>query len=73
MEKNKCEHYSISNKKSYSIINVAKMFKSKIKYLPQRKGERYASALTSLSLNNKVNKRYGKKSLKDYIASFIKD
>jgi len=72
-KKNKCEHYSISNKKSYSIIDVAKMFKSKIKYLPQRKGERYASALTSLSLNNKVNKRYGKKSLKDYIASFIKD
>ena len=72
-QKNKCEHYSISNKKSYSILDVAKMFKSKIKYLPKRKGERYASALTNLSLNNKVNKRYGKKSLKDYIASFIKD
>ena len=26
VEKNKCLHYSISNKKSYSIIEVAKMF-----------------------------------------------
>ena len=29
-KKNKCRHYSISNHKSYSILNVAKMFKSKI-------------------------------------------
>ena len=32
-KKNKCRHYSISNKKSYSIIQVAKMFNSKIKFL----------------------------------------
>ena len=69
---NKCAHYSISNKKSYSIIDVAKMFKSQIRYLPPRLGERYASALTSMSLNNKVIKKFGKKSLKDYISSFIK-
>ena len=31
-KKNKCRYYSISNKKSYSILEVAKMFKSKIKY-----------------------------------------
>ena len=30
-KKDKCRHYSISNKKSYSIIEVAKMFKFKIK------------------------------------------
>tara|TARA_B100001029_G_C15037041_1_gene440841 strand:- start:765 stop:1652 length:888 start_codon:yes stop_codon:yes gene_type:complete len=71
--KNKCAHYSISNKKTYSIKAVAKMFKSKIKYLKPRSGERYASALTNMSLNNKVIKRYGKIDLKDYISSFIKD
>ena len=49
------------------------MFKSKIKYLPFRSGERYASALTNLSFNKKVIKRYGKIRLKDYVASFIKD
>ena len=70
--KNNCQHYSISHKKSYSILAVAKLFKSKIKYLPERAGERYASALTNMSLNNKVHKRFGKIHLKDYISSFIK-
>ena len=69
---NRCFHYSISNKKIYSILQVAKMFKVKIKFLPKRAGERYASALTNLSYNNKVHKRYGKIQLKDYINSFIK-
>ena len=70
--KNKCAHYSISHKQSYSIIEVAKMFKSKIVYLKKRPGERFASALTKISLNNKVFRRYGKINLKDYISSFIK-
>ena len=68
----KCSHYSISHKKSYSIKDVAKMFGSKIMYLPARAGERYASALTNISYNNKVNKHFGKINLKDYITSFIK-
>ena len=72
MKKNKCKHYSISHKKSYSIIKVAKMFKTKIRLAPPRRGERYASALTKISLNNKIIRRYGKKSLKDYVRSFIK-
>ena len=71
-KKNKCFHYSISNKKSYSIIEVAKMFKSKIVFLPKRKGERYASKLTNISYSNKVYKRFGKIHLKEYIKSFIK-
>ena len=71
-KKNDCLHYSISNKKMYSVIDVAKMFKSRIRYLPKRRGERYASALTNMSYNNKVHKRYGKIQLKEYINSFIK-
>ena len=69
-KKNKCKHYSISNKKSYSIIEVAKLFDSKIKYLPSRVGERYASALTKMNLSNKVIRRYGTIDLKKYIFSF---
>ena len=68
-KKNKCRYYSISHKKSYSILQVAKMFSSKIKYLPQRPGERYASALTNMQLSNKVHKLYGKKDLEEYIES----
>ena len=71
-KKNKCFHYSISNRKEYSILDVAKMFNVKIRYLPKRKGERYASALTNMSFNNKVYKRFGKIHLKEYINSFIK-
>ncbi len=71
-KKNKCRHYSISNRKSYSIIKVAKMFNSRIKYLPARPGERYASALTSMNLSNKVYKLFGKIHLKDYIKKIIK-
>ncbi len=70
-KKNKCKFYSISNKKSYSIIQVAKMFNSKIKYLPERKGERYASALTNIAMSNKVYKCFGKIDLKDYIKNFL--
>jgi UDP-glucose 4-epimerase len=68
---NKQRHYSISSRESYSIINIAKLFKKKIKYMPERKGERYASALTEMNLSNKVYKRYGKVKIKDYIQNFI--
>jgi UDP-glucose 4-epimerase len=70
-KKNKCRFYSISNKKSYTIIEVAKMFNSKIKYLPPRLGERYASALTSMNLSNKVYKLFGKIQLKDYLKKIL--
>ena len=71
-KKNKCRHYSISNKKSYTILEVAKMFNTKIKYLPSRPGERYASALTSMNLSNKVYKLFGSINLNDYINDIIK-
>ena len=65
-------HYCIFSNKSYSIIQVAKMFKKDIKFLPARDGERYASALTNMSLNNKIKKRLGKIDLKNYILNFKK-
>ena len=72
-KKNLCRHYSISNKESFSILDVAKMFKSKIKYSPKRAGERYASSLLNTNLSNKVHKYYGKISLKKYINEFLKN
>ncbi len=69
---NKQRHYSISSKKSYSIIQIAKMFKSKIKYLPKRNGERYASALTDMNLSNKVYQLFGRTDISNYIKNFIK-
>ena len=71
-KKNLCRHYSIANHKSYSIINVAKMFNTKIRFLPRRRGERYASALTNVNLSNKVYKYFGKIDLRAYIKN-LKD
>ena len=70
---NKCRHYSITNKTSLSILQVAKLFKSKIKLLPSRRGERFASALTDMNLSNKVYKIYGTIHLSDYIKNFLKN
>ena len=71
-KKNRCHQYSISHKKSYSIEDLAKMFRTRITYLKPRLGERYASALTKISNNSKIINKYGKIDLKDYVTSFIK-
>jgi UDP-glucose 4-epimerase len=70
-KKNKCKHYSIASKQSFSIIKLARLFKSKIKYLPMRKGERFASALTKMNLNNKIIRLSAKIRLKDYVSNFL--
>jgi UDP-glucose 4-epimerase len=69
--KNKCKHYSIASKQSYSIMELARMFKSNIRYLPKREGERFASALTKMNLNNKIIRLSAKIRLKDYLNNFL--
>ena len=71
-KKNLNRHYSISSKESFSILQVANMFGSQIKFLPRRPGERYASALTKMNLSNKVYKKFGKIRLENYVKSFLK-
>jgi UDP-glucose 4-epimerase len=71
--KNKCKHYSIASKQSFSIIELAKLFKSTIRYLPMRKGERFSSALTKMNLNNSIIRLSAKISLKDYVNNFLKN
>ena len=70
-KKNKNRYYAVTHKESYSIIDVAKLFNTKIKFLPSRPGERYASALTNLSFSNKVHKYFGKIKLSQYIKKII--
>tara|TARA_B100000795_G_scaffold261019_1_gene237417 strand:- start:56 stop:943 length:888 start_codon:yes stop_codon:yes gene_type:complete len=72
-KKNRCRHYSISSKKDYTILQVAKLFGSKIKILPERGGERFASALTNMNLSNKVHKIFGRIELREYIENFKKN
>ena len=66
-KKNENKHYSIASNKSYSIIQVAKMFGGKIMYIPERKGERYESAIINKNISYKVYRRVGKIKLKTYI------
>ena len=44
-KQNKNSHYSISSKKSISIINLAKLFSNNIKLVPKRRGERFKSSV----------------------------
>ena len=69
---NKCRHYSVTNKTSYTILQAAKLFKSRINFLPPRRGERFASALTDMNLSNKVYKIFGKIKLSEYVRNIIK-
>jgi UDP-glucose 4-epimerase len=70
-KKNKNAHYSVASDKSYSITQLAKMFSNKIKYLPERSGERFLSALTLKNLNNKIIRLKAKIKLKDYVKDFL--
>jgi len=60
-------HYSIANNKSYSIVQIARMFSNKIKLISSRKGERKDSKLPNKFLNYKITKLRGKIDIKDYI------
>ena len=70
-KENKCKHYSIASNQYYSIIELAKLFKTKIRYLPMRKGERFASALTRMNLNNRIVRLSAKIRLKNYVNNFL--
>ena len=63
-------HYMLGTKKTYSIIKIAKLFKSKVKYLPARPGERFGSTIP----NNNAKKILGyeaKKDIMDYIKNIV--
>ena len=70
--KNQCRHYSVASNKSYSIIELAKMFGGKIKYLPERCGERFLSSEKAMNFKNRIIKIKAKIKIQDYIYFFLK-
>lgn len=72
-KKNKNAHYSIANKKSYSIIELAKLFSNKIRFIPERRGERFNSSMVNKVRDKKVYNLAGKKSLQKYIQDIKKN
>jgi UDP-glucose 4-epimerase len=68
--KGKQKEYMLCTNKSYSIIQIAKMFSTKIKYIKMRPGDRFGSII----LNNNSKKILGfsaKINIKNYIKDFI--
>jgi len=68
--KGKQNEYMLCTNKSYSILEIAKMFGSKFKFLKSRPGDRFGS----LKLNNNAKKILGftaKKHIKNYIIDFV--
>ena len=72
-KQNKNRHYSLSNTRSYQIINVAKMFSKKIKLIPPKLGERKKSLIVKKIGSNKIYLIKCSRSLKDYINHFKKN
>ena len=71
-KKGKQNEYMLGTKKNHSIIEIAKMFKTKIKYIPSRPGERFGSTIP----NNNAKKILGysaRVKIIDYIKNFIKN
>ena len=62
--------YMLGTKKQYSIIDVAKMFKTKIKFIPMRRGERFKSSITNNNAH-KLLKYQATIDIKDYIKKII--
>ena len=65
-KKNLNKEYMLGNEKSYSVIEVAKMFNHKIKFIKEQKGERFKSVKID-NKNNKLLNFKAKINLKDYI------
>ena len=67
----KNQEYQLASGKLYTILQVAKMFKSKIKMIPVRPGERFSSKRDSLKKSKRELNFNSKYNLKDYIENFI--
>ena len=72
-KRNLNRHYSLSNNKSYSIRDVAKMFESKIILVKRKMGERFKSSDVNKANNIKIYKIPCKISLKTYIKNFLRN
>ena len=69
--KGRQSEYMLCSKKQYTILEIAKMFKTRIKFLPPRKGERFGASIPN---NNALN-HLGyepKVSIGAYISTYIK-
>ena len=70
MIKGKQNEYMLCTNKSYSILQIAKMFKTKFRFLKSRPGERFGSTILNIN-SKKILGFKAKKDIKIYIGDFI--
>ena len=61
----------LCSKKQYTILQIAKMFQTNIKFLPRRDGERFGASIPNNNALNHLGYK-PKIDIKDYISNFIK-
>jgi len=71
MKLNKNRQYTVCSNKTYSIIEVAKLFKHKFKYVAYRKGERFTSSIPKKIHGQKIINLKAKIDLKNYISDIF--
>ena len=69
-KKSKQKEYMIGTNVRYSVTEIAKMFKTKIKFIPERPGERFNSLKIKNSTYRELNFK-PTKSIKEYIENYI--
>jgi UDP-glucose 4-epimerase len=72
-KRNKNAHYSIASSKAYSIIEVAKLLSNNIKYLKERRGERFKSEVIKSIRGKKIVNLKSFMKLNDYLDGFKKN
>jgi UDP-glucose 4-epimerase len=72
-KRNKNTHYSIASSKTYSIIEVAKLLSNNIKYLKERRGERFKSEVIKSIRGKKIVNLKSFMKLNDYLDGFKKN
>ena len=71
-KRNKNAHYSIASSKVYSVIKVAKLLSSNIKYLQAKRGERFKTAIIKSIRGKRIINIKSSIKLKNYLSSFKK-
>jgi len=69
-KKGKQNEYMLGTRKQYTVLQIAKMFKTKIKFLPPRDGDRSLSSMTNGNALSQLGYK-PKIDIKNYIKQFI--
>jgi UDP-glucose 4-epimerase len=69
-KKGRQSHYMLGTKKQFTILEVAKMFKTNIKFISSRRGERFKSSISNNNAQNHLNYTARLK-IETYIDNFI--